>query len=325
MTEIIDQYNDPSFIHLHVLTRDKPLARTMLKNASFEKTAGAALPSSAFAWPDRRRFPVHTKEDALASLLYRQKCASIPAEVDAALNKAASVYRIGHEVFSSVKTAGEVTRTYVFEDSQRLPLDTPDEVKLAEHVLNRDFERLPLEKRATAYQKLTDAAQTHDVSLRPFTERMAGMVACSVDSLRDALETRATAAGPGKYREAFDKMASALSKAPPLLQTREDLLKLAGAIHTLDQGADLEKHYDRKLTDPVQTVFNTNIKLAEEMCDVAGQPVPCSQLMALPPAIWEQLDLPEMIKCCEENDMVTFKQVFDTLPLDMKVALKAYL
>lgn len=460
MTDIVDQYNDPTFVHLHVLTREKPLARQLLKTASFSKEAAAELPSSAFAWPEARRFAIHSKEDTLASLLYREKCASVPPHVDKMLEKAAQIYGLGDHVFANTKTASapgytynprsgvlsvqnltpdmlinpeahpqeisslmngvrevreaelarktaaagmgqpisafaggqkalktqgyfrnpnnpndvylsdkniaklqsndpaqireviNLTRPqdtqamktgsapnfltkhgssgyrrglYALPEDERLPINTAPEVKLAEHVLNRDFERLPIEKRAEAYSRLTTAAQLHDVALSDFTLKMAGMVACSSDVLRDSLETRATAAGPGAVRVAFDKLANELSKAPPILHERQDLTKLAGVIHELDKKAGLERHYDRKLLDPMQTVFNTNIKLGEEMCDVAGSAVPCSTLMALPDRVWDMLDVPELKECCEQGDAATFKQIFETLPLDLKVALKAHL
>lgn len=328
MPHIIDQYNDPTFTHLYVLTKDKPLARQMLKKASFEKEAAAQLPSSAFAWPDERRFAIHTKEDTLASLLYRQKCASVPSHVDAMLEKAAQIYGLGEHVLASTqtKTASEQQHTvYALPDEERLPVDDAAQVKVAEHVLNRDFERLSLEKRAGAYQRLVGAAKTHGVELNEFTHKMAGMVACSSDVLRDALETRATAAGPGSVRKAFDKLASELKRAPALLRKRDDLTKLASTIYDLDQKAGLDRHYDRKLPDPLRTVFNTNIKLSEDMCDVAGQPISCAKLMALPEGVWDQLDVPELKKTATAGDSTMFKQIFETLPLDLKVALKAHL
>lgn len=370
MSAIIDQYNDPTFAHLYVLTKDHPQVRERLKTASFDKAAADTLPDTAFAWPSERRFPIHTEEDTLASMVYRQKCASVPEHVDAKLAQAAEIYGLstrektaqegpaigtvspgaqppmsteeqamlrdpyfdpkgGYSDVAELKRkyedylAGNKEHAYAFPEMQRLPLKTAEQVLVAEHVLNRDFKKLPFEVRAAAYQRLKTAASHRGLDLQPFTMRLAGVTATSTDMLRDALETRATAAGPGKVREAFDKLAADLTDAPLLVQDTATQVKLASAVYELDKVAGLDKHYDRKLSDPMQTVFNTEIKHGEEMVDCAGSQVPLQAVMDLPAHVWEQLDVPELAE--GDMDPSTFKQVFDTLPLDLKIAIKAYL
>ncbi len=46
--------------------------------------------------------------------------------------------------------------------------------------------------------------------------------------------------------------------------------------------------------------------------------------MGLPPEIWQQVDAPEVGEVAQSGDPVQFKQVFDTLPLDVKMALQAH-
>jgi hypothetical protein len=545
---IVDQYHgDPLYAQLHVLSRERPLVREMLKTASFEKVAVDSLPSTAFAWEDERRFPIHTKEDAVASILYRSKCASVPEHVDAKLAKATEIYGIEDHVFATkiahvgkpeveyalpvfrqsmqktavaarlgekvlekalmsgaidkpivqgglnalqrvggglgaksteqavgrglmaaggagaLGTAGagaagysalsgddpeEQVRTAAFEidhERSRLPLGNEGQIKVAEYVLKRDYQMLPLEKRADAFSRLAMAARAKDIDLEPLTMKMAGMTICSTQVLRDWLGARASAteklartalynpfssSGPGfsevaafnsnpanwfndklspttlqnaaqasgqqlqpqqqpqkvafnagatyidhgqgkyvpimgvteggynlgapvgalpegkrsiglpKYQQAakslaaaqqaqkvaaaFDKLAHDLQKSPPYIQDRQSLVKLAAAIDTLDRLAGLEQHYDRKLPDPLQTVFNTE-KTAMEMVDVAGMQVPVETLMQLPPQIWEQVDMPELAEVAQAGDPALFKQVFDTMPLDIKVVLQAQL
>ena len=111
---------------------------------------------------------------------------------------------------------------------------------------------------------------------------------------------------------------------PPYIQDRTNLIKLASTIDQLDRFAGLEKHYDRKLPDPLQTVFNTE-KTAMEMVDVAGAQVPVETLMQLPPEVWQQIDMPELGERAQAGDPAAFKQAFDTMPLDIKVVLKAQL
>lgn len=526
---ITDQYHgDPTYAQLHVLTRSRPLARQIIKTASFhEKKAEVdSLPSSAFAWEDERRFPVHTREDTVASILYRSKVAyAVPEHVDEKLVSAAKIYKVQQHVFAdtSTKTAsaapairfltktgaaipgtnqpgaapagggaaapapgaqpkptapaagaqpqapapaagaqpkptletqpqaqpaqqnnpgvtqaptapqaaqeqannthslrinqqevdeqyspasidtfeggadalaaqgyfrnpndpneiyfndeigqgymnqdpramsymnsfsrygapgawgdfnptietgddgswndGETmwtpepkTANYALPQDQRLPLGDAGQVKVAEHVLCRDFQKLRLEKRADAFSRLVEAAKEHDVELRPMALKMAGLTMSNTKTMRTWLEARA-AASDGSVQQAFDKLASGLRKAPAYIQDRKTLVKLASTIEQLDTQAGLRKHYDRKLPDPLMTVFNTE-KVATEMCDVAGTQVPCEELMALPPEIWEQVDAPEVAEVAQTGDTAMFKQVFDTLPLDIKVVLQSQL
>lgn len=319
---IIDQYHgDPTYAQLHVLTRNRPLAREMIKQASFETTEVENLPSSAFAWEAERRFPTYTKADTVASILYRTKCAFVPECVDQRLADAAKIYDLDMTLVAGEKVAGEQQEpsTFVFPEEERLPLNTPAQIKIAEHVLTRDFERLPIEKRADAFVKLAAAAEAQDVELTPLARKLAGLTICSRDKLINWVEARATAS-ESPCREIFDKLATDLRRADEHIDTRKDLIKLASTIHTLDEKAGLTKHYDRKLPDALQTVFNTE-KTAEPTCDVAGKRVACSQLMNLPNQVWDDVDVPELAKIAEVTE---FKQIFDTLPIDLKIALKAY-
>lgn len=327
MAPIIDQYNgDPIYAHLHVLTNKFPLARDMLKTASFEttKTKIAELPSSAFAWEDERRFPVHTREDTIASIFYRSKLGStVPQHVDDKLELARNVYEIDDAIFSPVKEASVDITEYALPEKERLPLNSPEQIKVAEEVLCRDYDTLPLEKRADAFNRLYTAAKKQDVELRPFSLRMAGVTVSNPHLLRDWLEARATAATEPVHQQAYTKLASAMHKTPSCLVQRRDLVKLATTIYELDKLSKLNKHYDRKLPDPLQTVFNTE-KIAEEMCDVGGIQVPCSALMTLPPDVWAAIDAPEIGEIAASGDPAQFKAVFDTLPLDLKIELQAY-
>jgi len=324
---IIDQYNgDPVYAHLHVLTRDFPLAREMLKTASFDtaKTASDNLPSTAFAWEDERRFPIHTREDCIASIFYRSKVGSfVPKHVDAKLETARTVYGIGEAVFSPMKCASAVETTYALPDRKRLPLDSAAQIKIAEMVLNRDYDLITLEKRADAFSRLYEAAKKHNVTLCPFSLKMAGATVSNPALIRDWLEARADATTEPAHKVAFEKLASATHKMPNVIVNRRDLVKLAVVIAELDKTAGLTKFYDRKIPDPLQTVFNTE-KVAEDMCDVAGVQVPCSALMQLPEEVWHQVDAPELAQVAQAGDPVAFKQVFETLPLDVKSSLRDY-
>jgi hypothetical protein len=325
MKIIADQYHgDPLFAQLQTIMRDVPAAREMLKTASFTKEAADLLPSGAFAWEAERRFPVHTKEDTVASILYRSKVAGyVPIEVDTKLATAAKIYGIDVAVFNSTKIAAETEVTYALPEIKRLPLDTDAQIKVAEEVLCRDFTRLPTEMRADAFSRLVKAAGAHNLELRELTYKLGGLTVCDKAQLCDWLEARATAA-PGEVQKvAFQKLADGLRKADEVISNRKDLVKVASAIYELDKQAGFEKFYDKKLPDPMLTVFNTT-KVAEDMCDVAGKKVACAKLMGLPDSVWDQVDMPELAKIAESGDLSEFKLAFATVPLDIKVVLRSY-
>lgn len=322
MSRIIDQYSgDPTHAMLYVLLKDKPQAKELLKTASFDVEKVESLPDSAFAWPDTRKYPIHTREDTVASLLYRTKEASVPEDVDERLVTAAKVYGITAGMLRSpmTKEAEAVEIPYALPEYKRLPLSNAAEIKMAEVVLCRDFSRLPLLKRADAFTRVVESAKKHNVELSPFTLKMAGLTTSDTAVLRTWLDARA-AASSGAISEAFDKLSEELKKAPSVLQNRKELIKLASTISILDERAGLDRHYDQKLPDPLLTVFNTE-KRAEEVIDLGGTTVPVSQLMQLDPQIWELVGVPELAEIAQSGDAVQFKQIMDTLPLDIKTTL----
>lgn len=324
---IIDQYHgDPLYADLHVLTRDYPEARGLLKTASFDenKPKIAHLPSHAFAWESERRFPLHTREDTLASLFYRSKCAfHVPTQVDDKLIAAAQIYKIDSKLFSRGKVASTTPPDYALPEEQRLPLMGVAQVKMAEEVLIRDMDFLPLEKRASAFQNLFKAARRFQVQLEPLSLKMAGVTGSDTQFVREWLEARAAVAPEGTQRDGYDKLAHAVGQLPRHVYERQTLVKLAGTIAALDEHAGLNKHYGRKLPDPLLTVFNME-KEAEETCDVAGTPVPVSTLMSLPPAVWQQVDAPELGPVAASGDAEQFAQIFNTLPADLKYTIRDY-
>jgi hypothetical protein len=329
MKAIIDQYNgDPLYSELHVLTRDYPFARQMLKTAAFEerKNTVAALPSAAFAWEDERRFPLHTKEDTLASLFYRSKCAfHVPEEVDAKLTAAAQIYKIDRSAFNKLqKTASAAETQYALTEEKRLPLMGVAQIKMAEEVLHRDYRDLTLEKRAEAFKNLHIAARRFQVALAPLSMKFAGVTGSDTQFVREWIEARAAASKDPTHQAGFDKLASAVGQMPRYVSDRAILVKLATTIAQLDAHANLNKYYDRGIPDPLLTVFNQE-KVAGDMVDVGGMEFPVSKLLEVPPEMWEQVDAPELGELAASGDVDSFTQAFSTLPLDIKMMIRGNL
>jgi hypothetical protein len=77
----------------------------------------------------------------------------------------------------------------------------------------------------------------------------------------------------------------------------------------------------------LKTVFNTS-KLAEDTIDLAGTRVSLKKLAGLPASFWEDLGGRELSdELCPGGrvDVSKLAMIVDTLPLDLKVALKGQL
>ncbi len=326
---VLDQYHgDPTHSILHAALENRPAAGLAMKTASFDGDHAAKLPSRAFAWETERRFPVHTREDAMASLFYRSKCAAaVPPEVDAKLAQAIDAYQLDPALFVSTKTAAAVEVVdvpYAVPSQQRLPLGSVEQVKIAEMVRLRDKEALDLETRTEAFVRLEKAASIWGVPVDPQVSMYAGKHACDTKQLQHWVGARAAATKVAAVREAYDRLESALETAPPVIYDRAELTKIAGRLYELDQLGEVTHHYARALRDPMASVFNGGaygLKVSSDMVDLGGVPAPVETLLSLPPHVWEQVDAPEVGEAAASGDVNTFKQILSTLPLDIKQLL----
>lgn len=319
MSDICDQYHgDPTLTRLYAALEDRPQALEAVKTASFDPELAAALPDRAFAWDGERRFPIHTREDTIASVVYRSKYAgAVPKFVDEALNDAVEAYGIDPALFvsnaPSTKVAAAPVR-YALPEMERLPLGDVEQVKVAEHVLLRDGAALPLADRVLAFAKVAHAAAELGMPLHPDVGAYAALNACNTQLLRDRIGARAATTKVAECQAAYDALDAGLRGMPPVINDREVLLKLAARIEDIDAVAGLEGHYGKKLFDPMKTVFNAGEKVANDGGIAA--------LMQLPRDVWEQVDAPEMADLAEKGDVATFTQAYETLPMDIKLVLK---
>lgn len=319
MTVILDQYHgDPMLTRLYAALEDRPRALEAVKTASFDPEHAETLPDRAFAWDGERRFPIHTREDTIASLVYRSKYAgAVPGFVDERLNDAAEAYGIEPELFHSATPATKVAAApveYALPQMERLPLGDKEQVKVAEHVLLRDGHTVPLAARVLAFAKVAHAAAAFGAEVHPDVGAYAGLNACNTRLLRDRIGARAATTKVAACQAAYDTIDLALADQPALINDRDLLLKLAARLEDIDQVAGLSDLYGRKIFDPMKTVFNAGEKVANDGGAAA--------LMSLPRDVWEQVDAPEMADLAEKGDTATFMQAYETLPMDIKLVLK---
>jgi hypothetical protein len=329
---IRDQYHDPAYGMLFHLLQDKPEVTEFVKHAELDEEKAASLPDAAFAWPERRLFPIDSPQNTVLSSLYREKVAAVPAEVDDALQRAQAVYGV-NEVLERArqqeKTAQEQAAkndapVFLLPKLGRLRVKTAEDVKIAETKLLEQYPRLSIEDRAEGFINLTKVARVLGVKLEPKTHQMAGLTVCTTKVAQDLIEARRCATKEPLFQQAYSKLAAAF-RGRDTITDRDELIKVANALARLDSQAGIDHRYDKTVPDPIQTVFNTT-KVAEEMVDVAGRQIELSKLAAMPSTFWEDLVGSDMVKEITDKtgsvDITKLAQVLPTLPLDLKLILK---
>lgn len=334
---MMDLYNDPGHATLRLLFERHPDAYELVKSASFEDHR-SDIPAEAFAWTDHSMFPVHSPEHAVVSYLYAKHGAAqtkvaaqgrivplVPKEVVAEIEVALDAYGVPLELLAPVeeKVAEFSPEECIFPEQRLYPVRDAEEIKVAEERLIEQHRKLRPETRANAFAKLAEAAELHGVRLRPESLRWSGVAATDREKLASTLGARAMLA-PEEYKPAFLKMAEAVIQDRAGLRNQVTRVKLAEAIGDLDELSGLSKHYDRKLPDPIASVFNSSQKLAAATMDLGGQMVDPMQLAALPASFFTDAlgeDFAREVAPGGQVDVQKLSEVLPTLPADMKMDL----
>lgn len=327
---ILDQYHgDSTLTVLLSALSDRPTALEAVKYASFGDAA--TVPSRAYAWEEESRYPVHTREDAIASIAYRAKYAgAVPSYVDAALDAAAEAYGISDAMFTQDPAMAKVASApasvvYALPDQERLPLGDAAQVKVAAEVLLRDGHVLELEDRVEAMAKVAAYARAYGVETPVEVHTYAGENACHTGLLRDRVGMRVMRTKVAGVRAAFETIEAQLEGPVTRLVNRNELLKLAGHIHELDVAAGITGDYGKKIFDPMQTVFNDGTLKLSHAAEWTSDGGDVTQLMNMDPNVWDDVDLPELGQLAQAGDAAQFKQVWETLPLDMRQIVMKHL
>ena len=249
----------------------------------------------------------------------------VPPHVDDALKVACDVYGLSDEIFAREKAAAEPEdpADYLLPEMRRLPVRSAEEVKQAERTLLAGYQKLAFEHRAEACKRLVDRAAAHGVALDPLMHKLAGFTVSSTQTVKDWLGARREAAPPA-YKEAFQKLADALAGQPAEVRDRAALVRLAEVIGELDKKAGLARHYDRRLPDPLQTVFNTT-KVAGHGVELGGRFVPMQRLAEYPASFYGDVLGDDVVREAADGrgglDPHKLAMILETLPRDLKSAL----
>lgn len=324
--KIIDQFRDPALAVLVNLVADRPKVAAFVGETDVDPAELDSLPDTAFAWPEKRAFPIHSPEHAAMSRLYRENTSKVPAHVDEALKQAADIYGIPDELFARQKVAAAAVNPndYIFPEQRRLPVRSAEQVKLAAEKIIDGYTKIPVAHRAEACQRLIEKAAEYDVQLDPTIHQLAGFTVSATPEAVSWIEARKEAAADPTHKAAFDKLASAVKRLPAETRDRATLVKIATTLDELDQKAGLTRLYDRKLPDPMMTVFNTK-KVAGMGVDLGGKFAPMSSLANRPSSFYGDVLGDDLVSEISDGsghvDPSKLMAVLETLPVDMKQML----
>ena len=318
-----DLYHDAAHGVLKTLIEQFPSVAPLLKTASFEDNSDE-IPGSAFAWPDRRMYPVHTPEHAILSHMYLSKEASAPERVRLAVKEALLAYGVSEDAITPVTVkVAEDPDDFLFED-HTYPVRGAVEVKYAEQRLLEQARNMALPQRVETFHKLAQAAKRHSVNLTPASQAwgMAGL--SNREKVAEALTARGTLAKTASEKQGYTDIAAALRDDPKALREFNSQVKLAKLLIGMDARAGLSALYDSKIPDPFHTVFNTAVKLGAQMIDLGGATFDLMSLASLPSTFYSDALGPEIVGQIAPGGQVNPDQlamILPTLPADMKQSL----
>ena len=322
---MVDQYRDPALAVLIQLVAERPKLASVVADVDIQPTELDTLPDTAFAWPEKRAFPLHTREHAILSRVYRENSRNVPPQVDRAIKEACDLYEIDEALFSRPKHAAVVDNPddYLLPDRKLIPVRSAEQVKTAEQKVVAGYTKLSVESRALACSRLVEKAAHFGVTLKPLTHKLAGFTITSTQKLKDWLGARVEAS-PVQYKEAFQKLADAVSGLTPEVRDRSTQIKLAEVIDELDKKAGLVRYYDRKLPDPMLSVFNTD-KVAGHGVNLGTKFVSMDRLAAYPASFFGDVIGDDLVREASDGrggmDPYKLAAILETLPLDMKNVL----
>lgn len=331
MPQIIDAFHDPVMAHLMRLVEGRPKLASAVMEVDIDASEVNSLPDSAFAWPEKRAFALHSREHAILSRAYLDAAGDVPAYVRASVKEALDVYGVDESLFEApvraVKVAQDDSDDYLLPHIKRLRVKSASDVQAAEQRLRYEGRSLSPGSRTLASARLVEKAAFHGVRVSDETRKMAGLVVTSTRTLADWLEARAEAA-PEEHQGGFRKLASEVLRQGPELRDRAVQEKIAASLEVLDEMAGLDQHWGKKLPDPAASVWNTD-KVASAGMSLGGRFIPMERLAAYPTSFYSDALGPDLAReisgVGDSVDLAKLAAVLPTLPMDLQSHLARYI
>lgn len=237
-----------------------------------EQYGDASTPLGCFADPQGRRFPFHTPAATWRSAMATREHLN-GADYHDALRKAAAIHGIDAAVEEVLSPTGQMIK-YAYEAvddkgqlHQHLPLRNGTEVQKAAEWVDHYRPEVRLGVRQKIAAAILDAALHFSAELEPTTKhellKQAGRGECTLDSLKQALLSRANILGDSVPETAQLRKMAAAAKDRGQREVRQ---KLAAMLDQLDRDYHLTPYYKQGLRTPEEALFgitNVTLKKAE--------------------------------------------------------------
>lgn len=253
---IIDAYNDAAFGVLYNMVLRHPGTEPLLKTAEVDAADLTGMPDSVFAWPEARKFPIHTKEATVLSALYAKYAMECAGDSEGAARLCGNC---SASEGASADGASRATVTLRISGPRNGPI--PPE----------------------ALEKIREALSVFDVPA-------------------DAFKTESPAPAPKEDASSLKSMFKADT-------SRADGVDNSGKPRQKEAPKEEEK------------------VASDDAIDLAGTQASLKRLAALPGDFWHSIggkDLADAVKSSAHDVHGDFKAIVESLPLDLKHQMKAY-
>ena len=271
--------------------------------------------SSCYADQYNLKYPIDTAANAVASKAYAIKVGEQAPHVLNAIDKALDIYGVPSPRRVQVKQANSFSEAvYLLPEQNLYPVKTASDIREADRALNRVHRKLSTESLARASSTLVKLAGHNKLNVSDRVMQWAGLKMCDIEKTASWIEARGAVTSTNVFYKLADKVRS--STGP---KSRRDLTKLASAIEHLDKRYGLEKHYDTKLPNPLETVFSSKESM-QKVIEHDGKHISLDKLMTLPISFYQDVlgeDIAEEITSNGELDPEKVSTILPTLPKDM--------
>ena len=279
----------------------------------------SGLPNTCFADTANRKYRIDSPANAYESMSYAIKTAGVEPHVIGRIKKALDLYGVEPPVPELTKEAAAFEEVvYVLPEYNKLPVKTAADIKLAEDAVLRNRSKLKTTTLANACNRLVKLAGKNGMEVSPDTMQLAGLTQCDVEKTASWIEARGNITNNRTFYKLADRV-----RGPGGPTSRADLVKLSSAVDQLDRKFGLDRYYNKKLPDPLQTVFSTKIAMSA-VVDMGSCSMPLSTLAKLPVSFYSDVlgdDVADEITKDGKVDEGLLAEIVPTLPKDMKELL----
>lgn len=332
----MDFYTDSGQTVLTLIDKIRPMPEFVKSASIFEPQT---IPDNCWAWPEKRAFSIADPASTYLSFGYwLMDQQNVPAKVKDNIVKSAAFFGIGDEVMDLAKRYADAKRRL---DSAKVdsgyalpgkyPLHTMEHVAQAVEYFPRHYKELPIPERMIVARKIVKEAKSNGVPImstvimkyakaKPLsrTDRAGANIAIRMQKTADL-----------KEKKLYNKLGQTLAGN---VKDSGMLFKVAGLLERMDKMTGLDRFYGTQIKDAFDTVFNMNIKEAQELLNILninGKNFLLEDLANIPADVYEEAmgeDFLDNVKSQDGLlDINKLKDVINALPAPDKNTLVQYL